>query len=142
MQAAVAQAQGEQTDEVATAERVWKLLVEARTVMDVSVAGLTRLFTLMVSFARRKDTAVLSEAAFRLALVRYTELTGRRHEPILIKRLFSEFSSEEVEEKGGGGGGGICIHTRTRNLGAAEPPNRVPDAALVALPRIAATGPR
>jgi hypothetical protein len=71
--------------EVATAHRVWKLLSEARHVMESSLQGLQLLFRTLRASCRSPEHSLLEESSFRRALLRY----GAR-DPILITRLFDE----------------------------------------------------
>ena len=67
-------------------EVVWKLLLEARRVLDASIRGLWRLYNILRDAARSPEHSLLGEQTFRLAMLKF----GAR-DPILISRLFDSF---------------------------------------------------
>ena len=72
----------------------YKLLQHARRVIDISTAGLHRLFVIFNSAAPHPDQSLVGPVTFRLALAKH----GVRDD-ILTQRLFAEFCSTVYLEK-------------------------------------------
>ena len=87
-------------EEVKHEDRVWKLLVETRTVLDLSIGGLQTLYDTFREVPS-ESRQFLDETSFSLALSRF----GARHgavDPIIVKRLFGEFSAPVEEDNPAG----------------------------------------
>jgi len=75
------------------ATRTWRLLQDTRCAIDGSTRGLRRLFLIFREAAPERDQSLLGPRAFRQALAQY----GVR-DPVLVKRLFKEFSERAESE--------------------------------------------
>jgi len=76
------------------AEKQYKLLMDSRKVLDVSIAGLRRLHKVFFASAPNAEQTLVGPRTFRLALAKY----GVR-DVVLMQRLFTEFCSPYAPDK-------------------------------------------